>query len=171
MCLFSKLIILRLAICFCSGMNMPCAAHGSRGQKYFMAGIDEPAVCASCDVLRQTAAWLDAYFAGKRPDPSRAFAGSAWHPPFSGAYGAMLLQIPYGQITTYGRLAEEAAQRMKRERMSAQAVGSAVGHNPISIIIPCHRVLGTDGGLRGYAGGIEIKASLLEHEGVTAWHR
>ena len=83
----------------------------------------------------------------------------------------MLLQIPYGQITTYGRLAEEAAQRMKRERMSAQAVGSAVGHNPISIIIPCHRVLGTDGGLRGYAGGIEIKASLLEHEGVTAWHR
>lgn len=169
MCLFSKLIILRLAICFCSGMNMPCAAHG-KGQKYFMAGIDEPAVCASCDVLRQTAAWLDAYFAGKRPDPS-ALSLDPHGTPFQRRIWAMLLQIPYGQITTYGRLAEEAAQRMKRERMSAQAVGSAVGHNPISIIIPCHRVLGTDGGLRGYAGGIEIKAALLEHEGVTSWHR
>lgn len=141
-----------------------------KGQKYFMAGIDEPAVCASCDVLWQTAAWLDAYFAGKRPDPS-ALSLDPHGTPFQRRIWAMLLQIPYGQITTYGRLAEEAAQRMKRERMSAQAVGSAVGHNPISIIIPCHRVLGTDGGLRGYAGGIEIKASLLEHEGVTAWHR
>lgn len=141
-----------------------------KGQKYFMAGIDEPAVCASCDVLRQTAAWLDAYFAGKRPDPS-ALSLDPHGTPFQRRIWAMLLQIPYGQITTYGRLAEEAAQRMKQERMSAQAVGSAVGHNPISIIIPCHRVLGTDGGLRGYAGGIEIKAALLEHEGVTSWHR
>lgn len=121
-------------------------------------------------MLRQTAAWLDAYFAGKRPDPS-ALSLDPHGTPFQRRIWAMLLQIPYGQITTYGRLAEEAAQRMKRERMSAQAVGSAVGHNPISIIIPCHRVLGTDGGLRGYAGGIEIKASLLEHEGVTSWHR
>lgn len=141
-----------------------------QGQKYFMAGIDKPAVCTSCDVLRQTAAWLDAYFAGKRPDPS-ALSLDPHGTPFQRLIWTMLLQIPYGQITTYGRLAEEAAQRMKRERMSAQAVGSAVGHNPISIIIPCHRVLGTDGGLRGYAGGIEIKASLLEHEGVTSWHR
>lgn len=141
-----------------------------KGQKYFMAGIDEPAVCASCDVLRQTAAWLDAYFAGKRPDPS-ALSLDPHGTPFQRRIWTMLLQIPYGQTTTYGRLAEEAAQRMKRERMSAQAVGSAVGHNPISIIIPCHRALGTDGGLRGYAGGIEIKAALLEHEGVTAWHR
>ena len=148
------------------------ALHGAwfKGQKYFMAGIDEPAVCASCDVLRQTAAWLDAYFAGKRPDPS-ALSLDPHGTPFQRLIWTMLLQIPYGQITADGRLAEDAAQRMKRERMSAQAVGSAVGHNPISIIIPCHRVLGTDGGLRGYAGGIEIKASLLEHEGVTAWHR
>ena len=141
-----------------------------KGQKYFMAGIDEPAVCASCDVLRQTAAWLDAYFAGKRPDPS-ALSLDPHGTPLQRLIWTMLLQIPDGQTTTYGRLAEAAAQRMKRERMSAQAVGSAVGHNPISIIIPCHRVLGTDGGLRGYAGGIEIKASLLEHEGVTSWHR
>ena len=141
-----------------------------KGQKYFMAGIDEPVVCASCDVLRQTAAWLDAYFAGKRPDPS-ALSLDPHGTPFQRLIWTMLLQIPDGQTTTYGRLAEAAAQRMKRERMSAQAVGSAVGHNPISIIIPCHRVLGTDGGLRGYAGGIEIKAALLEHEGVTSWHR
>ena len=141
-----------------------------KGQKYFMAGIDEPAVCASCDVLRQTAAWLDAYFAGKRPDPS-ALSLDPHGTPFQRLIWTMLLQIPDGQTTTYGRQAEAAAQRMKRERMSAQAVGSAVGHNPISIIIPCHRVLGTDGGLRGYAGGIETKAALLEHEGVTSWHR
>lgn len=141
-----------------------------KGQKYFMAGIDEPAVCASCDVLRQTAAWLDAYFAGKRPDPS-ALSLDPHGTPFQRLIWTMLLQIPDGQTTTYGRLAVETAQRMKRERMSAQAVGSAVGHNPISIIIPCHRVLGTGGGLRGYAGGIEIKAALLEHEGVTSWHR
>ena len=87
-----------------------------KGQKYFMAGIDKPAVCTSCDVLRQTAAWLDAYFAGKRPDPS-ALSLDPHGTPFQRLIWTMLLQIPYGQITTYGRLAEEAAQRMKRERM------------------------------------------------------
>ena len=158
MCLFSKLIILRLAICFCSGMNMPCAAHGSRGRNTsWPASMNRRYVHHAMCCGRRRHGWMLTLRESGRILPRRIWA--------------MLLQIPYGQITTYGRLAEEAAQRMKRERMSAQAVGSAVGHNPISIIIPCHRVLGTDGGLRGYAGGIEIKASLLEHEGVTAWHR
>ena len=83
----------------------------------------------------------------------------------------ILREIPYGKTMTYGEIARKVAERRGLSHMSAQAVGGAVGHNPISIIIPCHRVLGTDGGLRGYAGGIEIKVSLLEHEGVTAWHR
>lgn len=75
-------------------------------------------------------------------------------------------EIPYGELTTYGNMAKEVAKRMGKEMMSAQAVGGAVGHNPISIIIPCHRVVGTNGSLTGYAGGIEKKVKLLEHEGV-----
>ena len=79
-----------------------------------------------------------------------------------------LLEIPYGQTVTYGRLADLAARKMNRPHMSAQAVGGAVGHNPISIIIPCHRVLGTDGSLTGYAGGVEKKRWLLAHEGALS---
>ena len=78
----------------------------------------------------------------------------------------LLLEIPYGSVTTYGALAEEAARRLSRPTMSAQAVGGAVGHNPISIIIPCHRVVGASGSLTGYAGGLEKKIALLTHEGV-----
>lgn len=77
------------------------------------------------------------------------------------------MEIPYGKLTTYGAIATEAARRMGKEKMSAQAVGGAVGHNPISIIIPCHRVVGANGSLTGYAGGIEKKIKLLEHEGVN----
>lgn len=77
----------------------------------------------------------------------------------------ILMEIPYGELTTYGNIAKEAAFRMGKERMSAQAVGGAVGHNPISIIIPCHRVVGTTGSLTGYAGGMEKKIKLLTHEG------
>ena len=79
----------------------------------------------------------------------------------------LLLEIPYGQTVTYGQLAKELAQRRGLERMSAQAVGGAVGHNPISIIIPCHRVLGAGGQLIGYAGGLDIKRRLLELEGAA----
>ena len=78
----------------------------------------------------------------------------------------LLLEIPYGQLTTYGALGREAARRLGRETMSAQAVGGAVGHNPISVIIPCHRVVGANGSLTGYAGGLDIKVALLEREGV-----
>ena len=78
----------------------------------------------------------------------------------------ILCEIPYGKTTTYGEIAKEIAHLNGLERMSAQAVGNAVGHNPISIIIPCHRVIGTNGSLTGYAGGIDKKIFLLNHEGV-----
>ena len=78
----------------------------------------------------------------------------------------MLCEIPYGEVTTYGELAKKMAARMNRQKMSAQAVGGAVGHNPVSIIIPCHRVVGAGGSLTGYAGGVGKKLKLLEFEGV-----
>ena len=87
--------------------------------------------------------------------------------PFQMLIWQLLLQIPYGQICTYGDLAREAARRMGKQRMSSQAVGQAVGRNPISIAIPCHRVIGHTGSLTGYAEGLEKKQWLLEHEGFV----
>ncbi len=116
-------------------------------------------------VLQESMAWLDDYFAGKKPRLSRlplAPIGGE----FRQAVWKILTEIPYGELTTYGNIAKEVARRMGKDNMSAQAVGGAVGHNPISIIIPCHRVIGTNGSLTGYAGGIEKKIKLLEHEGV-----
>jgi len=116
-------------------------------------------------VLQEGVAWLDDYFAGKKPKLSRlslAPTGSE----FQQQVWRILTEIPYGELTTYGKIAKEVAQRMGRARMSAQAVGGAVGHNPISIIIPCHRVVGANGSLTGYGGGMEKKIKLLEHEEV-----
>lgn len=116
-------------------------------------------------VLQEGIAWLDDYFAGKKPKLSRLPLA-----PIGGEFRQqvwkILAEIPYGELTTYGRVAKEVAKRMGKDRMSAQAVGGAVGHNPISIIIPCHRVVGTNGSLTGYGGGIEKKVKLLEHEGA-----
>ena len=108
--------------------------------------------------------WLDVYFSGREPDftPPLHPVGS----PFRRAVWELLLQIPYGQTTTYGALAQQLAAKQGKTRMSAQAVGGAVGHNEISIIIPCHRVVGTSGSLTGYAGGIEKKVRLLQLEHV-----
>lgn len=116
-------------------------------------------------VLEAAADWLDAYFAGKQPDPLAlvlAPQGSA----FRKTVWKRLLEIPCGETVTYGEVARDVAARMGRAMMSAQAVGGAVGHNPISIIIPCHRVVGTGGSLTGYAGGIQKKVWLLTHEGA-----
>lgn len=116
-------------------------------------------------LLRATAQWLDAYFGGKKPSPGLlplAPEGNA----FQLAVWRHLLAIPYGETATYGAIARAVAREMGRERMSAQAVGGAVGRNPISIIIPCHRVIGADGWLTGYAGGLAVKAWLLRHEGA-----
>lgn len=113
-------------------------------------------------LFSQAKAWLNRYFAGERPGdpPPLAPAGS----PFRLAVWELLREIPYGKTETYGALAAELARRQGKERMSAQAAGGAVGHNPISIFIPCHRVVGADGSLTGYAGGVERKQFLLTLE-------
>lgn len=116
-------------------------------------------------IIREGIAWLDNYFAGKKPTLSGlplAPTGSE----FKQQVWKILTEIPYGELTTYGKIAKEVARHMGKDSMSAQAVGGAVGHNPISIIIPCHRVVGTNGSLTGYAGGIDKKVKLLEHEEV-----
>lgn len=118
----------------------------------------------SLAVLDDAKSWLDRYFSGQKPSPSE-LPLAPYGSEFRQEVWRLLCEIPYGQVTTYGKLAQEAAQRVGKEKMSAQAVGGAVGHNPISIIIPCHRVIGTDGSLTGYAGGIELKEWLLIHEG------
>lgn len=116
-------------------------------------------------ILQEGRTWLDDYFSGKNPKLSRLPIA-----PIGGEFKQevwkILTEIPYGELTTYAKIAQEVAKRMGKEKMSAQAVGGAVGHNPISIIIPCHRVVGTNGSLTGYAGGLEKKVKLLEHEGI-----
>lgn len=132
--------------------------------KYALEGLDPDHTEKETPVLAETRRWLEEYFSGKVPAflPPLHPAGS----PFRQAVWKLLLEIPYGQTTTYGVLAAQLAKQQGRDRMSAQAVGGAVGHNPISILIPCHRVVGTDGSLTGYAGGLERKRFLLRLEGV-----
>ena len=133
------------------------------GQKYFPDGLAAAARQERTDALDAACAWLDCYFAGRAPDftPPLHLEGS----PFRLAVWAILRAIPYGQTVTYGSIAAQLSARTG-QRMTAQAVGGAVGHNPISVIIPCHRVVGVNGNLTGYAGGLEVKIKLLTHEGV-----
>lgn len=114
-------------------------------------------------ILKATEDWLDKYFAGKNPGffPNIKVNGSE----FRKDVWEVLLKIPYGKTRTYKEVGEELLKSGKYERVSNQAVGGAVGHNPISLIIPCHRVIGSDGSLRGYAGGLDVKRKLLELEG------
>lgn len=110
--------------------------------------------------------WLDRYFAGENPaikELPLAPVGSE----FRRQVWNILCEIPYGEIITYGDISKEIASLRGKSSMSSQAVGGAVGHNPISIIIPCHRVVGSNGSLTGYAGGIAIKIELLKREGVN----
>lgn len=132
------------------------------GQKYFARGLPEERAERNTPVLSAARHWLDVYFTGREPDfmPPLNPVGSG----FQRAVWELLLQIPYGQTTTYGALAQKLAQQQGLAHMSAQAVGSAVGRNKISILIPCHRVVGTGGRLTGYAGGVDRKAGLLELE-------
>ena len=132
------------------------------GQKYFARTLPEEQLLKETPVLTETRHWLNIYFSGEEPafTPPLHPAGSA----FRQAVWQILLQIPYGKTMTYGEIAREMAKRQQVSHMSAQAVGGAVGHNAISIIIPCHRVIGANGSLTGYAGGIDKKAALLELE-------
>ena len=136
------------------------------GQKYFAAGLSgNAAENPNAPVLRAAADWLMRYFAGEQPAISElplrpkgsAFRQEVWQ---------LLCEIPYGETVSYGALSKALARRIGRDTMSAQAVGGAVGHNPISVIIPCHRVVGADGSLTGYAGGVNKKLWLLRHEGA-----
>ena len=132
------------------------------GQKYFAHTLTGEQISKETPVLAEAKKWLDLYFSGKEPNfiPPLHPAGS----PFRQAVWKLLLEIPYGQTTTYGEIARQLAEKQGRPRIAAQAVGGAVGHNKISIIIPCHRVVGTNGSLTGYAGGIDKKVKLLEWE-------
>ena len=115
-------------------------------------------------ILKRAKAWLDRYFAGFAPSPDElplCLTGS----PFAMRVWQLLLKIPYGQTSTYGNIAKQIAKERGITRMSAQAVGNAVGNNPISIIIPCHRVIGANGDLTGYTGGLDKKIFLLRLEG------
>ena len=114
-------------------------------------------------LLNRTMDWLFRYFASEAPDPGELPLGPEGT-PFRQMIWKLLLQIPYGQRVCYGDLAKQAALLLGKPRMSAQAVGGAVGANPIAIIIPCHRVVGADGALTGYAGGLHYKRALLELE-------
>ena len=134
-------------------------------QKYFCPLKEQPIEDSENAVLKTAVSWLDEYFRGNKPDISLlplAPEGS----DFRKEVWDILCTIPYGEVMTYGQIADIIAKRHGKTKMSAQAVGGAVGHNPISVIIPCHRVVGTNGSLTGYAGGLNKKITLLKHEGV-----
>lgn len=125
-------------------------------------GRELPEAPKEDEVLRKALLWLEGYFRGEAHEVTFPLApeGTA----FQRMIWELLLEIPYGKTRTYAQLAREAAFRLRKERMSAQAVGQAVGRNPIAIAIPCHRVVGAKGQLTGYAWGVEKKQWLLEHE-------
>lgn len=135
-------------------------------QKYYLSNFkEELKEVEENDILNKTKKWLDRYFKGDKPKINELdieplgsdFRKSVWR---------ILCNIPYGEVITYNDIAKEIAKEKGIKQMSAQAVGGAVGHNPISIIIPCHRVVGSNGSLTGYAGGVKKKKYLLEHEKV-----
>lgn len=134
------------------------------GQKYFALYLDKEHEEKELPIFEQTKRWLDVYFSGKEPDFSVPlhFTGT----DFQNEVWEILYSIPYGTTMTYGEIAKQIAAKRGLKRMSAQAVGGAVGHNEISIIVPCHRVVGSNGSLTGYAGGLDKKIWLLTLEKV-----
>ena len=136
----------------------------TEGQRYMGLGLSATAVERDLPVFSDAERWLDVYFSGKAPGftPELHLVGSA----FRNRVGEIMLEIPYGKTTTYGGIALRIANERGIGQMSSRAVGGAVGRNPISLIIPCHRVIGSDGSLTGYGGGLERKAALLKLEGA-----
>ena len=141
---------------------------GFEGQKYFANTLPEEHISQETSILTDAKKWLDVYFSGEEPKftPALHPTGST----FRQAVWQILLQIPYGQTITYGEIARQMSEIQNTPHMSAQAVGGAVGHNEISIIIPCHRVVGSNGSLTGYAGGIDKKIALLKLEHTDMSH-
>ncbi len=132
------------------------------GQKNFSHKLISESIESELPIFTQTCNWLDIYFSGRIPDFIPPISLNTT--PFRKAVYDILLTIPYGHTMTYGEIANIIAKQNGVERMSARSVGGAVGHNPVSIIIPCHRVVGADGSLNGYAGGLDRKIELLKLE-------
>lgn len=130
--------------------------------KYFGSTLSSEIIEKNLPIFEETKRWLDIYFSGNNPDftPKLKLEASK----FRLAVWNILLKIPYGQTTTYGEIAKAIAEQKGLAKISAQAVGGAVGYNPVSIIIPCHRVIGKNGNLTGYAGGLDLKRILLDNE-------
>ena len=129
------------------------------GQLFFARGLAKEHEEKALPIFFETERWLEVYFSGKRPDftPPILLRGT----PFQKEVWEILLKIPYGKTMTYGDIADKIAKGKGIPKMSAQAVGGAVGHNPITLIVPCHRVVGANGNMTGYAGGVERKKWLL----------
>ena len=137
------------------------------GQKYYLSKLKEKIQeNAEEEILIKTKNWLDRYFNNENPHIKELDLNPIGS-DFRKQVWKILCEIPYGKVITYNDIAKEIAEKRKIKRMSAQAVGGAVGHNPISIIIPCHIVIGSNGSLTGYAGGIDKKVYLLKHEKVN----
>ena len=134
------------------------------GCRYYGVGLSPKSIEKDLPVFADTKTWLDIYFSGQIPvfTPALHLTGTA----FRLSVWALLLEIPYGSTVSYGLLANQFPSAKGKGRMSAQAIGCAVGHNPVSLIVPCHRVIGANGALIGYGGGLERKQALLAHEGV-----
>ncbi|MGN1267463.1 MAG: methylated-DNA--[protein]-cysteine S-methyltransferase [Dorea sp.] len=132
------------------------------GQKYFADTLGDKYENGNLKIFQETKKWLEKYFSGKNPEMNielnpkgSEFRQKVWK---------ILCEIPYGEVMTYGEIAKKIAKAEGKKSMSAQAVGGAVGHNPISILIPCHRVVGSDGSMTGYAGGVEKKEWMIGME-------
>ena len=136
-----------------------------RDSRYYASNLENKHTEKNLPVFESVKEWLDIYFSGNNPGftPPIHLIGT----PFQLSVWKILQEIPYGKTTTYGKIAKTIAEERGIKRMAAQAVGGAVGRNPVSIIVPCHRVIGTDGSLVGYGGGIDKKIMLLRLEGIT----
>ncbi|OCG30546.1 cysteine methyltransferase [Gilliamella sp. Choc4-2] len=149
-----------------AGQNNKLIAVWIEGQKYFGDTVNEQLEDKpNLAIFNETKKWFDNYFSGKNP-AIKQLPLAPIGTPFRYQVWDILCKIPYGEITTYGDIAKKIAKQNKVKTMSSQAVGGAVGRNPISIIIPCHRVIGANGNLTGYAGGIDKKIKLLQIEGI-----
>lgn len=134
------------------------------GGKFYALGLDQEHEQRDTPVFSDVKRWLDCYFSGRKPEVAPPLHMIGSH--FQRSVWGLLQQIPYGKTVTYGEIAKRLAAEQGLPRMSAQAVGGAVGRNKISIIVPCHRVVGANGSLTGYAGGIDKKVRLLQMEGA-----
>lgn len=136
------------------------------GQKYYFSNFKDEVQQLDNNILLDTKKWLDKYFNKEKPSINELELNPIGS-EFRQEVWKILCTIPYGKVITYNDIAKQIAHNRGINKMSAQAIGGAVGHNPISIIIPCHRVVGTNGSLTGYAGGIDKKIYLLKHEEVN----